>query len=93
MEGLRVTLRVWSREGQRSRGGSVGAVITVMRAGPGGSTEQKRTHTAVERSRGRPTPTTLWERAGTSCPRSQVFLLRKSSSQGLRSHGASPGIA
>lgn len=70
MEGLRVTLRVWSREGQRSRGGSVGAVITVMRAGLGGSTEQKRTHTAVERSRGRPTPTALWERAGTSCPRS-----------------------
>ena len=48
----------------------MGAVITAMRAGPGGSTEQKRAHTAVGQSRGWPAPTALWERAGTSCPRS-----------------------
>lgn len=53
-----------------TRGGSVGAVIIAVRAGLGGSMEQKRTHTTMERSRGRPTPTALWEKAGTSCPRS-----------------------
>lgn len=42
----------------------------LMRAGRGGSTEQKRTDASVELSQGWPAPTGLWERAGTSCPRS-----------------------
>lgn len=58
------------RKTPETRGGSVGAVIIMMRAGPGGSTEQKQTATSLELSRGRPTPIGLWERAGTSCPRS-----------------------
>lgn len=58
------------RKALGTRGGTVRAGTILMRAGPGGSTEQKRTDASVELSRGWPTPTGLWERAGTSCPRS-----------------------